>query len=196
MAIKERQLDIIEAAGSLLNSSGLGGLTIKNLAAEMSFSESALYRHFSGKEEIIIAMLDYLAQNMDERLSKAVKESDSPRTKFKNLFADQFHFFNTNRHFVVAVFSDCLMEESPRINDRILHLMEIKTKHVFPVIVEGQKTGAFTSKLPAEELMHIVLGSFRLQMFNWRSRHFDFNIEERGEFLIQSLLSLMSINKP
>ena len=67
MDITPRQLEIIEAAGKILNSSGVTGLTIKNLAKEMKFSESAIYRHFASKEEIIIAMLNYLAQEVDER---------------------------------------------------------------------------------------------------------------------------------
>jgi TetR/AcrR family fatty acid metabolism transcriptional regulator len=56
--ISDRQIEIIEAAGKILTRSGVGGLTIKNLAKEMHFSESAIYRHFTSKEEIIIAMLE------------------------------------------------------------------------------------------------------------------------------------------
>ena len=55
--LSERQFEIITAAGKLLTRSGILGLTIKNLAREMDFSESAIYRHFSSKEEIIISML-------------------------------------------------------------------------------------------------------------------------------------------
>ena len=69
MEITPRQLELIEAASRLLTTSGVNGLTIKNLAKEMNFSESAIYRHFSSKEDIILAMLDYLAENIDEQLS-------------------------------------------------------------------------------------------------------------------------------
>ena len=58
--ISDRQLEIIEAAGKILTASGVSGLTIKNLAKEMKFSESAIYRHFTSKEEIIIALLEFL----------------------------------------------------------------------------------------------------------------------------------------
>ena len=71
MDITPRQLEIIEAAGKILTASGVSGLTIKNLAKEMQFSESAIYRHFKSKEEIIIAMLNYLADNIDKRLVKS-----------------------------------------------------------------------------------------------------------------------------
>ena len=60
-SISDRQLEIIEAAGKILTASGLSGLTIKNLAKEMKFSESAIYRHFASKEDIIISLLEYLA---------------------------------------------------------------------------------------------------------------------------------------
>lgn len=50
MEITPRQLEIIEATGKILTKSGTSGLTIKNLAKEMNFSESAIYRHFASKE--------------------------------------------------------------------------------------------------------------------------------------------------
>ena len=40
--ITERQLEIIEASGKILMEKGILGLTTKNLAKEMHFSESAL----------------------------------------------------------------------------------------------------------------------------------------------------------
>lgn len=191
MEISERQLEIIEAAGKILTASGVSGLTIKNLAKEMNFSESAIYRHFTSKEEIIIAMLQYLAENMDERYSKAISENQSPIEKFTILFQNQFSFFKSNPHFVVAVFSDGLMEESDRINDTILKIMAVKMKHLMPVILEGQQKGVFTNSITSEELIHIVMGTFRLQMFKWRLANFQFDIERNGNNLIQSLLTII-----
>ena len=66
--ISVRQLEIIDAAGRILTASGVSGLTIKNLANEMKFSEGAIYRHFTSKEEIIIALLDYLSNDSGELL--------------------------------------------------------------------------------------------------------------------------------
>lgn len=69
MEITPRQLEIIEATGKILTKSGTSGLTIKNLAKEMNFSESAIYRHFSSKEDIILAMMNFLAESIDQRLT-------------------------------------------------------------------------------------------------------------------------------
>ena len=191
--ITERQLDIIEAAGRILTSSGVSGLTIKNLAKEMKFSESAIYRHFTSKEEIIIALLEYLAKSMDERYADAISSKQTPDEKFTILFQSQFSFFKKNPHFVVAVFSDGLMEESQVINKTILKIMDVKMKHLMPVIIEGQQKGVFTNDVTTEDMMQIVMGTFRLQMFKWRVENFQFDIIHHGNDMIKSVLTLIKV---
>ena len=188
--ITARQKEIIAASGKLLTQSGINGLTIKNLAAEMGFTEGAVYRHFKSKEEIILLMLEYLAENMDERLSAMPKEPD-PERHLLNLFENQLNFFSQNPHFVVAVFSDGLMKTSDKVNAAILKVMTVKMKHLFPVIFSGQQKGVFTTALSSEELIHIIMGSFRLQMFRWRALGFREDIKESGIKPIQSILKII-----
>jgi TetR/AcrR family transcriptional regulator, fatty acid metabolism regulator protein len=189
--ISKRQLELIEAAGKILTTSGVGGLTIKNLAIEMQFSESAIYRHFSGKEEVIVAMLNYLANSMDERYKRAIKNDMSPIDKFNALFKSQFQFFQQNPHFIVAVFSDGLMEGSQKINQALLNVMTVKVKHLLPIIIEGQESGLFTKNLKPKVLMHITMGTVRLQMYKWRVGNFKMDIEKNGNEIVQALLSII-----
>lgn len=185
-----RQLEIVEAAGRLLTTSGLCGLTIKNLANEMHFAESALYRYFSSKEEIIVTLLQYLADNIDERLQN-IPHTDRADENFAVLFRDQFHFFNERPYFVVAVFSDGLMEKNRHINEMIQKLIQIKVKYLNSIIYEGQQNGIFTSEVETDELVSIIMGAFQLLMLKWRISHFQFDITEAGEKMIQSLLTLL-----
>jgi AcrR family transcriptional regulator len=184
-------MEIIEAAGKILTSSGVSGLTIKNLSKEMGFSESAIYRHFESKEEIILSMLHFLAENMDTRLAQVTRSHKCPKENFIALFDNQFTFFKTHPHFVVAVFSDGLMEESQSINAIILRLMNIKKKYLIPIISDGQKQGHFTQDISHENLMHIILGAFRLQMLKWKIARFDFDIVQQGTHMTRSLLTLI-----
>ncbi len=190
MEITTRQLEIIEAAGKILTASGVSGLTIKNLAKEMRFSESAIYRHFESKEEIILSMLNYLASNTEKRLSNIQLTTD-PEENLKALFREQFSFFSLNPHLVVAVFSDGLLAESQRINETFMKLMNIKMKFLMPIIMEGQQRRIFTNAITTDELMHIIMGTFKLQMFKWRIANFEFDIKRSGENMVQSLLTLM-----
>jgi len=189
--ISNRQFELIEAAGAILTKSGVSGLTIKNLAAEMKFSESAVYRHFASKEDIILALLTFLAGNMDQRLAIVVATELDPEAKLKSLFDSQFIFFSENPHFVVSVFCDGLMEESSKINAAIGKIIQVKMNYLQTVILDGQQKGVFTNALDTSELIHIVIGSFRLLMYKWRIANFEFVLTHQGNSLIYSLLKLI-----
>ena len=193
MKMSDKQLEIIKATGNILTSSGISGLTIKKLAAAMQFSESAIYRHFESKEEIIYALLDFLATNMDERLTASRSIKENQKEQFVRLFQNQYSFFKQNPHFVVAVFSDGLMEESQRINQMIYKIMSVKIKHLKPLLIEGQQSGVFTKAISADDLTHIVMGTFRLQMYKWRMAEFQFDIEIEGNKMIQAMLTLIHL---
>ncbi|MBP6634552.1 MAG: TetR/AcrR family transcriptional regulator [Paludibacter sp.] len=190
MELKTRQLEIIEAAGRLLTKGGVNSLTIKNIAKEMNFSEGAVYRHFQSKEEIIVALLRYLGAIIDDRLN-AIPQTDNAEQNMKNLFFEQFLFFSQHQHFVVAVFSDGLIEESKAVNEAIFSLIAIMEKHLTNIITEGQATACFNPDIPASQLVQIVLGTYKLQMFKWRLSGFSFDIHAEGSSIMSSLLLLV-----
>jgi len=191
--ISERQFEIIEAAGIILTTSGVSGLTIKNLAKKMQFSESAIYRHFTSKEEIIVSMLEFLANSMEKRF--AALPDIPPEEKFTQMFKEQFRFFNKYPHFVVAVFSDGLMEQTKRINEAVGKIMAIKMKYLKPVIQQGQQKDIFTTAIGEDELVHIIMGTFRLQMFKWRISNFQSDIKRTGASMIHSILTLIQTKR-
>lgn len=191
LEISKRQQEIIRTAGKILTISGVNGLTTKNLAAEMKFSESALYRHFKNKAQIIETMLLYLECNMDERLQKIITENGTAEENLRALFTSQCEFFNENPYFAVAVFSDGLMEESQEINLVIKKIMAVKYKYLLKIIRKGQQQGFFNQNIETSELIHIVLGSFRLLMFKWRINNFNFDISKQGQQTLETLLTLM-----
>ena len=187
--ISIRQLEIIEAAGKILTEKGINGLTTKKLAQEMNFSESALYRHFSNKEEIIVCMLNYLALNMDQHTTEL--ENKNPIEQLKNFFQNQVRFFESKPYFVIAVFSEGLLEESEKINHAIKSLMNKRMQLLKPIIQIGQEKRAITNDLDSDELIHILMGSVRLFMLKWRMSKFEFDIQTEGNKMLTSILKLI-----
>ena len=187
--ISIRQLEIIEAAGKILTEKGINGLTTRKLAQEMNFSESALYRHFNNKEEIIVCMLNYLALNMDQHSTEL--ENKNPIEQLKNFFQNQFRFFESQPYFVIAVFSEGLLEESEKINHAIKSLMNKRMQLLKPIIQIGQEKRAITNDLDSDELIHILMGSVRLFMLKWRMSKFEFDIQTEGNKMLTSILKLI-----
>jgi TetR/AcrR family fatty acid metabolism transcriptional regulator len=188
--ISARQFEIIEASGRLLMRKGMQGLTTKNLALEMNFTESALYRHFTNKDAIILHLIRYLSGNIKSRFSDIVNTDINPQEKFRALFQSQFHFFKKNPHFIIIILNDSLIDKSHDIINEILVLIAMNQNFISGVIDEGKAVGHFKSDIDTEYMVHITLGSFRLQMLKWKMSQFSFDIEEEGMRLMDSLTKL------
>ena len=53
-----RRADILRAAEKLMHTRGLSGVTTRQISREVGCSEGALYVHFSGRVELLLAMLE------------------------------------------------------------------------------------------------------------------------------------------
>jgi TetR/AcrR family transcriptional regulator, tetracycline repressor protein len=58
--------DVVEAATSLLDSYGIGDLTMRRLARELDVSPGALYWHFANKQQLLGAVADRILESIDD----------------------------------------------------------------------------------------------------------------------------------
>lgn len=192
MDIKPRQLEIIEAAGQLVTEDGFAALTTKRLAERMHFTEAALYRHFKSKEEILVTMLHHLAVNIDERLGRVADEHTDPVERVRAMFDSQFTYFQKNPQYLMAIFATGMLEASHGIDTGIERIMVAKRRHLLNAIKDGQRSGDFTSDHSAETLSHILMGTFRLHMLQWRMSARSFDVRRKGMALIAATLDLIT----
>ena len=192
MDIKPRQLEIIEAAGQLVTEDGFAALTTKRLAERMHFTEAALYRHFKSKEEILVTMLHHLASNIDERLASVAEAHPEPVERVRAMFDSQFTYFQKNPQYLMAIFATGVLEASQGIDAGIERIMVVKRRHLLNAIKDGQRSGAFTSDHSAETLTHIIMGTFRLHILQWRMSGRSFDVRKKGRTIIGAALDLIT----
>lgn len=188
----KRQQEIIMSAGKILINKGIKGLTTKNLAKEMEFSESALYRHFKNKEDIIVLLLDYLENNFKNRLNEISKNDNSSIEKLKEIFNSQFQFFSQNPHFVVAVLSEGLFDESEKINQAIMKIINYKMQLITSIIKQGKQNEEFKKEIETQDIVHIIIGTFRMMMLKWKFSKFKIDLITDGNKIINTNIKLMT----
>lgn len=186
-----RQYEIIQAAGIVLTKSGISGLTIKNIAHQMDFSESAIYRHFTSKEKIVIVMLEYLAVNMEERCQKEIRSDRKADENLLSIFQNQIDFFKAHTYFVSVVFSDGLLEESEKINEKIIEVMKVKHKLLYQVVEQGKDQSLFNDDIETDIIVDIIMGSFRLQMYRWKASGFKLDIDSKVSVILRQMIQFI-----
>lgn len=79
-----RRSDILRAAEKLMHSRGLSGVTTRQISQEVGCSEGALYVHFKGRLQLLLAMLEESLPGMLRPL-QALKESVGGGCPHENL---------------------------------------------------------------------------------------------------------------
>ncbi|MBK6884136.1 MAG: TetR/AcrR family transcriptional regulator [Flavobacteriales bacterium] len=193
--ITPRQLEIIEAAGRLITEDGYAKLTTKRLAERMQFSEAALYRHFASKEAILVRMIEQLTASVQERMMEVAEREELPEPRLRAMFESHFSYFKAHPEYLMAIFATNFMEPSPATDWAIRELMEVMRQHLRAVIGEGQASGDFTRTIPTDMLVHIVMGTFRLHMLQWRISGRGFDITRKGSSLMDAVITLIGAKR-
>ena len=118
--ITERQQEIINVSLALIAESGIQSLTIKNLAKKIGFAESAIYRHYENKIQILLAILDFFKQNTEHFFTNQLNSNDNALIKIENLFTNHFKFQDTK-----------LLELATGLTKKIIPLIKVKEKDIW-----------------------------------------------------------------
>ena len=189
--ISIRQQEIITASGRILIANGIKALTTKNLALEMGFSESAIYRHFSNKEEIIFALFQFILDNFKLRLAEILALDLKALEKLNRIFESQSAFFTENPHFTMAVLSDDIYYEGDKVKAALVQIMSYKSGVINQILHEGVSEKLIRGDIEIKELQHTIIGSFRLLLHKWRLSNFDFDLTIACKNMMQTLTTLL-----
>lgn len=96
-----RRGEILQAAEKLMRSHGLAGVTTRQISKEVGCSEGALYVHFKGRAELLLAMLEESLPDMLEPL-KALGKSVGRGSPHRNLAVALRGIFKFHRRIVPA----------------------------------------------------------------------------------------------
>ena len=96
-----RRSDILKAAEKLMHTRGLSGVTTRQIAKEVGCSEGALYVHFKGRLELLLAMLEESLPGMLKPLA-ALRESVGSGSPQENLVRAVGAIFKFHQRIVSA----------------------------------------------------------------------------------------------
>lgn len=191
MEFSKRQIEIIQAATVLIGDKGIQNLTTKKLAAEMNFSEPALYRHFKDKTEILKSVLIFYKGDLGIGLKKIINSNLSGLDKVNKMIEFQFNHFTKFPAVVMVIFSETSFQYDNALSKVVSDIIIQKRIMVAKIIKSGQDEGKIRIDVNAEQLATIVMGSMRLTILEWRLSNFDFSLIKKGEALWKTIECLL-----
>jgi AcrR family transcriptional regulator len=85
IAVEKRQ-HIVATAYSLFKRDGFHATGIDKIIAEADVAKMTMYRHFPGKDDLIVEVLGWRAQRFDRQLDRLTEAASTPREKIAAIF--------------------------------------------------------------------------------------------------------------
>ncbi len=181
--LSKRQKDIINASLEIIAESGIQSLTIKNLSKKIGLVESAIYRHYESKTQILIAILNSITEKIK---SNDYEEIDSHIGFLEKRLENHFITFSENPALVSAVFAEDLFQNEPALVEKTRLKVEKSISDLSALLKKGQQSGEIRNDLDPEIISVIINGSVRMLVKQWRMSGYSFNLVSRGKTLIES----------
>jgi len=189
-----RQSEIIHTAIRLIGDGGIQALTIKNISSEIGIAESALYRHFKSKTEVLNALLDFLGLIVISHYENVSNLKVSPFEKIEKMISGQLKIFAENPSYAIVILSDGLYKNEKSLYEKIFKIMESAKSSFINIIDEGKSTGEIREDVTSEQIAFVIMGSVRLTINQWSLSGFSFDLKKKGNILIKTLETLIQFS--
>jgi len=120
----ERRVQILETLATMLQEPGAERVTTAALAAKLSVSEAALYRHFASKAQMFEGLIDFIEQSVFTLVNQIVEREESGGAHVHKVLAVLLQFGEKNPGMTRVMVGDALVFENDRLTARMNQFFE------------------------------------------------------------------------
>ena len=155
--LAERQAQIVDAALRIIATRGSRRFTAALLAKEVGLTGGALYRHFSGMDEVVDAVVDRVGQILFDGFPR---EEADPIERLKHFFYHRARTILGHPHISRLLLSDHLAQAGGVAQSRRLDEFKRRSQaFVVGCLKEAREAGTLTEGMSPEAGTVVVLGS-------------------------------------
>lgn len=119
-----RQAEIVAAALRLAQDSSPASITTTDLAAAVGVSQGALFKHFSSKEAIWLAVMAWVTEHLLRSLHEAAEQAPTPRDALRRVFEAHVRFVVTHPGVPRVIFHELQQPEDSPLKQQVRNLMQ------------------------------------------------------------------------
>lgn len=185
-----RKEQIAEAALSIMAEEGFDKLGIESVAHRVGLTPSGIYRHFSGRDEMLDAVLPMLARRMQDMLVQA-EQSSSAREKLHSFFRALLANIDGQRTLPEAMLTEEYFRNRQERRAMLFDIVSSMRRYVREKIAEGQAAHDISPQVEPEAFWLLMFGAVRAAMIYWTLSEGSYDVEAHGASTWQVLSRLL-----
>jgi len=154
-----RQGQIKKAVLEIISSEGIGKLSTRNLASKIGVSEGALFRHFSSKKEIMLAILgDVKSELLAEQERITYSSSLSAEQKLFEFLCKHVTYLIENKGITILLFSEAAHMNEPILKKGLREILLSQKEFISRIIKQGMNEEIWDKSLNVESAATLYMG--------------------------------------
>ncbi len=141
---QQRRARILDAATRVFSAKGYHGTLVDEIASEAQTSKGGVYFHFPNKQAIFLALLDYLADLLRERIEVAVASQTEPIDRAEAALRVVLDTFASHPR-LTRLFMVEALGAGPEFNTRMIQIRATFADLIRGQLDEAVATGAIPS---------------------------------------------------
>lgn len=171
MKASDRREQLLKTAAQCFAKYGYRGTTTAKIAAEAGVSEPIIYRHFRNKQDLFIALVEKVGDEVMHNWEQASRNARSPLEKLQSLLYRNPATADPWTASVYQLLFHASTEVSePAIQQAIRDHYERYVRSLAAVMSQAQKAGQIRADLPAEwlawQIIHAAVGFAMVRPLN------------------------------
>ncbi len=178
---KIRQEQLAQAALNVAARHGLCGLNVARVAKAVGVVPSALYRHYSGKKQVLDAVFDLIADRLQANVRAARENGTTALERLHRLLVQHVNLIQQNKGIMHVVFSEELLHGPAAHRRRMYEVIRAYLREVEALIRDGQREGGIRSDVEPEAASLLFLGLIQPSVVLWGMSGGKFNLHTHAE---------------
>lgn len=163
---------------------------MKALAAKLKVTEPAIYRHFSSKQDIFLAML-HMIEETNINFKSKIEETKPSLDLLEKMFIQNAQLFKENPEISSIIFSEEIFQNDKLLSDKILNITKERNRLTLNVLKTIQETGEIRNDVSAEKLTIMIIGTLRFTISSWKLSEFSYDLNEEVQNIWATIRSLL-----
>ncbi|GAB4350280.1 MAG: TetR/AcrR family transcriptional regulator [Candidatus Abyssubacteria bacterium] len=175
-----RKEQIAEAALEVAARNGIGGLNVAGIARRVGLVPSAIYRHYTCKDEILDAVFEVIGDRLVGNVWTVRAETPKALERLHRLLRMHVAFIRENQGVVRIVFSDDVFA-NPERQDKVFGMIQRYLRDVADIVSEGQVAGEIRPNIEPATVAMMFLGMIQPAAILWRMSEGKFDVTRHIE---------------
>ncbi|HEK85887.1 MAG: TetR/AcrR family transcriptional regulator [Candidatus Saccharicenans sp.] len=186
---ESRKGDIITSALKIIDQMGIKGLTVARLAHEVGFVESALYRHFKSKRDLIFFILDNIGQEARNHLEEVGSGLNDAMVALRKLLYLHLNFLEEYPGIFKIVYSDEVHLGDQELQDRVYDLISEIVNFIKKVIIRAREEKKLKAEVDVTIAAMHFLGLVYTAFSYWTIKKRKVSLKKIGGALLEQYLN-------